>query len=161
MNSGVISQGLSDAQYFTFIKDIIDRFGNHLKLYDAHFLSDTLTDSTTSIPNSQLRKAVILIEQGRIDARTILTQDSVIKILQVQITAKQNQLNAYLKREITYKTLIDKYKQSETIKDNAAVIGTKYQNALKSQLKRSRTNTVLVGIAGVIVSGLVLYVTTK
>lgn len=125
--------------------------------------SDRRTDTlpSTRIPNDSLNIGVALIEQGKIDATTVLTQDSVIAIMRKQIAAKDKQLNAYISREETYKALVAKFRQSEVLKDKAATLSLGKINGLQSQLKHARTNTILVGIAGLVVSGFVLYLTTK
>ncbi len=119
------------------------------------------SDSSTCIPNYQLRIAAKLIQQGRIDSAIIVKQDSIIHLQKERIAKKDAQLLGYVSNERTYQQLITQYKEKEKLRDQASGIATQWITSLQKQVKRERTKTVLVGIAGILVSGCITYLAIK
>ena len=129
-------------------------------LFNCKAISQRL-DSSTCIPNYQLRVAVRLIEQGRIDSAIVVKQDSIIHLQKERIAKKDAQLLGYVNNEKTYQQLIAQYKKQDQLRDQAAGIASQWITSLQKQVKRERTKTVLVGIAGLIVSGVITYLAVK
>lgn len=105
--------------------------------------------------------AVQLIEIGKIDAKKVIVLDSAVKLLRKQISAKNTQLAAYIQREKTYDLLVANYKKEIQLRSQSQDISTAWVTTLQIDLRRQRTKTTIVGILGLVATGLTLYLTTK
>lgn len=119
------------------------------------------SDSCTCIPNSQLRIAARLIEQGRLDSielnltkRSFLLSQDVIKEQTKVITAWEGKEDVWKKLEANFEkekvALLDEvgYANREIVK-------------LNKDIKRQKRKTVLTGIAGLLATALTIYITSK
>lgn len=123
--------------------------------------SQTSSDSCTCIPNSQLRIAARLIEVGKADSVLVIMQDSTIAQLHRLLAARENELSAYKNREQIYNKIVANYDTQISLMKDQGVISASWVKDLQKQVRRGRTKTVLVGLAGLVVSGVTLYLTTR
>lgn len=83
-------------------------------------ISQNYKDSVTSIPNIQLRKAINLIENGKVVKQELelVTERSVV--LEYRITTKDSIIAEYLKKENNWEKLDANYKKQLFNYDNYA-----------------------------------------
>lgn len=121
----------------------------------AAYSQDT---SSTRISNVNLRAAVKLIEGLRIDS---LIQARDVAVLHERVTARDNIIQKLNDRILTYEALKTNYEKTVANQASQIKLSTGLNGSLIRTIKRERTKTVIVGIAGIIISGITLYLTTK
>ena len=73
-------------------------------------ISQNSNDSVTCIPNSQLRKAINLIENGKVLAKELdLTKERSVW-LEYRISTKDSVISQYLQKELNWKKIDANYK---------------------------------------------------
>lgn len=73
-------------------------------------ISQNSNDSVTCIPNTQLRKAINLIENGKVLAQELdLTKERSV-ILEFRISTKDSVISQYLQKEANWKKIDANYK---------------------------------------------------
>ena len=115
------------------------------------------SDSSSCIPNYQLREAVRLIEVGKIDSAIIVKQDSIIAGQKRIITNKNTQLSIYLEKIKTYDNLVSAYKSQITQLNKAGTVSDDWIKALRKEVKQQRTQKTIIGIAAILGIGTTIY----
>lgn len=123
----------------------------------VHLEKDTLPESTR-IPNVNLRAAVKLIEGLQLDS-LMMARD--ITVLTAKVFQRDKTITALNGKISSYQLLSANYQKQISLMTDQAKISSGWVSSLQKDLKRQRTKTTLVGIAGLIVSGLTLYLATK
>lgn len=119
------------------------------------------SDSSTSIPNYQLREAVRLIEVGKIDSAIIVKQDSIISGQKRIIVNKNTQLSIYLEKLKTYDNLVTAYKSQIAQLNKAGTISDDWVKALRKEVKQQRTQKTVIGILAILGIGTTIYLFAK
>lgn len=79
-------------------------------LWTSKGISQNSTDSVTSIPNSQLRKAINLIENGKVVKKELeLTKERSV-VLEYRISVKDSVISQYEKKEANWNKIDANYK---------------------------------------------------
>jgi hypothetical protein len=96
-------------------------------------------DSTTCLPNSQLRTAIYLIERGKLDSAKVV-------LLNARIAIKDSLLAIGAKTEESYKVTIASYEKELALVDDALKELNAQIAKLELALKRQKKKTVWVAI---------------
>jgi hypothetical protein len=81
-----------------------------LVVWTSKGISQNSNDSVTCIPNTQLRKAINLIENGKVLAQELdLTKERSV-ILEFRISTKDSVISQYLQKEANWKKIDANYK---------------------------------------------------
>ena len=79
-------------------------------LWTSKGISQNSTDSVTYIPNSQLRKAINLIENGKVVKKELeLTKERSV-VLEYRISVKDSVISQYQKKEVNWNKIDANYK---------------------------------------------------
>lgn len=114
-------------------------------------ISQTSNDSVTCIPNSQLKVAIVKIEQGKIYKEELDATNQKVKYLENRIVLKDSVITFYKERDSLhnkmtwiYESSIDNYKK---IIDN---LQEKYrmQRSISRRQKLAKWGTFLAGLGG-------------
>lgn len=96
-----------------------------LILWTSKGISQNLSDSVTCIPNVQLRKAINIIESGKIVIKELDLVNEKYVLLEYRIFVKDSIINQYINKEVywnkiesNYKTQIENYKRYTTNSQN-------------------------------------------
>jgi hypothetical protein len=82
-----------------------------LVLAKSQAISQTAYDSVTSIPNYQLKKAINLIEKGKVTQKELdFTKEKVIT-LESRIKFKDSVINKYVEKEVVWNKMDKNYKE--------------------------------------------------
>lgn len=106
-------------------------------------------DSTLAIPISQLFRAIIWIERGKLCERENLLLEKYIDNQQEQIATKDSAIAVYKRNEADYKTMVDYYK---TMYKNYEEITKNLDENLKIHqkfIRRQKFNRYLYALAGI------------
>jgi transposase len=81
-----------------------------LVVWTSKGISQNSNDSVTCIPNTQLRKAINLIENGKVLAQELdLTKERSV-ILEFRISTKDSVISQYQQKEVNWKKIDANYK---------------------------------------------------
>lgn len=83
-----------------------------LVLWTSKGISQTLNDSVTCIPNVQLRKAINLIENGKVVKQELELVKERSVVLEFRISVKDSIINQYIKNENNWKKIDSNYKKT-------------------------------------------------
>lgn len=81
-------------------------------LWTSKGISQTLNDSVTCIPNVQLRKAINLIENGKVVKQELELVKERSVVLEFRISVKDSIINQYIKNENNWKKIDSNYKKT-------------------------------------------------
>lgn len=92
-----------------------------------------ISDSTTAIPNTQLKKAIVLIELGKVTATELALQKQKVGIMQLQLANKDSIIAVLIKSNALSGAMVDSYKevvasknvQAELLKGQLAIMRIK------------------------------------
>lgn len=74
-------------------------------------ISQNSTDSVTCIPNSQLRRAINIIENGKVVKQELeLTKERSV-VLEYRISTKDSVISQYQQKEVNWKKIDENYKK--------------------------------------------------
>jgi hypothetical protein len=91
-----------------------------LMLWTSKGISQNSSDSVTSIPNHQLRKAINLIENGKIVKQELELVKERSVVLEYRISTKDSIISHYVKKEENWNKIDANYKQQLSNYDNYA-----------------------------------------
>lgn len=112
-------------------------------------ISQILNDTVTCIPNPQLKKAINLIEKGKVMASEIELKDIKIKTLEEVVKLQDKALNTYKAKDSTLQSMIMGYKRFAE-NDLATIKNLKKSETLyQSQLRRQKAKKWVMLIAGI------------
>lgn len=124
-------------------------------------ISQRSPDSTTCIPNYQLREAVRLIEIGKIDSAIVVKQDSIISKQKDLINSKVSQISALNAKVKSYDLLVASYQSQIKQLNKAGTVSDEWINALRKEVKQQRTQKTVLGIGSGVIIVTLLYLLVK
>lgn len=84
-----------------------------------------------------------------------------LSVLRTRITERETTISLLRERINSYQVLTANYDKQVANLNKQVALSSGLNTILGKQLKKANTKTVLVGIAGLIISGLTLYLTAK
>lgn len=109
------------------------------------------SDSVTCLPNSQLRKAISLIEKGKVTEKELELTKEKVALLESRLTNKDSIINRYFLSENDYKAIFAN--QEKIIKDNK-LQASNYEKIISLKTKQVRNQVkkkwVAIGVGVVI-----------
>jgi hypothetical protein len=96
-------------------------------------ISQTSSDTTVSLPITQLKKAINLIEKGKVMEQELILSKESIAILESRIVAKDSIYNLFKLKEQSYLSIFDNLKKNIS---NSDEIISNLENQLKLEGKR-------------------------
>ncbi len=129
-----------------------------LALMNLKAFSQSSHDSILCLPINDARAAVKIIEGLRIDS---LTMSRNLSVLRTRITQRETTISLLNQRINSYVALTANYDKQIANLNKQNDLSMKLNTTLGKAIKRANTKTILVGIAGLLVSGLTLYLTAR
>lgn len=118
-------------------------------------ISQTSNDSVTCLPNVQLKKAINLIEKGKVLEEELLITKELLNNSQSRLTLKDSIIGKYQMSEKQYKSLIGNFEQNVK-NDKRIIYNLETQiKLLKKISRRQKLSKYLVGIFGVSIGYLI------
>ena len=96
-------------------------------------ISQTSSDTTVSLPITQLKKAINLIEKGKVMEQELILSKESIAILESRIVAKDSIFNLFKLKEQSYLAIFDNLKKNLS---NSDEIISNLESQLKLEQKR-------------------------
>ena len=112
-------------------------------------ISQTSNDSLICIPNSQLKKAITIIEKSKITDEELSILKVKLSIFQTSLNVKDSVINIYKSKEIDYKNILQNQTNAITLSNK---IITNLENNIKINAKlirRQKTKKWVVGLLGI------------
>lgn len=112
-------------------------------------ISQTSSDSVTCIPNAQLKKAINLIEKGKVVEEELVATKELLKNSESRLSIKDSIIGKYQLSENQYKALVANFEQN--IKNDSRIIyNLNTQIKLSKKIaRRQKFSKYIVGILGV------------
>ena len=111
-------------------------------------ISQNLNDSVTCIPNSQLRKAINLIEQGKITKEELDSTQQLVVFLNKRINVKDSLLYKYGQKDQNWKKIDIVNKEKINNLDKVIDNQNKIINIQSKSIKRAKLGKVAMLILG-------------
>lgn len=124
-------------------------------------ISQNSSDSVTCIPNSALRTAVKLIEKGKLDSAELKVMRETVSLLNQRIQAKDLIIAEHQGKEQTYKLLAENFENQKKGFLDIVKLTNEEVMILRQDVKRQKRKTFFVGLAGIVATGLTIYLTSK
>jgi len=114
------------------------------------------SDSVTCLPNSQLRKAISLIEKGKVTEKELELTKEKMGLLESRLLNKDSLINRYTHIENDYKGIVKN--QDKIIQDNK-LQASNYEKiiSLKAKQVRNQVKKKWIGIAVGVVVGFLAF----
>jgi len=114
------------------------------------------SDSVTCLPNSQLRKAISLIEKGKVTEKELELTKEKMGLLESRLLNKDSIINHYTLSENDYKAIVKN--QDKIIQDNK-LQASNYEKiiSLKAKQVRNQVKKKWIGIAVGVVVGFLAF----
>jgi hypothetical protein len=114
------------------------------------------SDSVTCLPNSQLRKAISLIEKGKVTEKELELTKEKMGLLESRLLNKDSLINRYTHIENDYKVIVKN--QDKIIEDNK-LQSSNYEKiiSLKTKQVRNQVKKKWIGIAVGVVVGFLAF----
>jgi len=106
-----------------------------LMLWTSKGISQNSSDSVTSIPNTQLRKAINLIENGKIVKQELELVKERSVVLEYRISTKDSIISQYVIKEDNWKKIDVNYKQQLSNYDSYAKNSQKIFEEQRKQIR--------------------------
>ena len=112
-------------------------------------ISQTSSDSVTCIPNSQLKKAINLIEKGKVVEEELVATKELLKNSETRLSVKDSIIGKYQLSENQYKAFVKNLE--ENVKNDSRIIyNLNTQIKLTQKIaRRQKLSKYIVGILGV------------
>lgn len=112
-------------------------------------ISQTSSDSVTCIPNAQLKKAINLIEKGKVVEEELVATKELLKNSETRLSVKDSIIGKYQLSENQYKALVKNFE--ENVKNDSRIIyNLNTQIKLTQKIaRRQKLSKYIVGILGV------------
>jgi hypothetical protein len=104
-------------------------------LWTSKGISQNSSDSVTSIPNTQLRKAINLIENGKIVKQELELVKERSVVLEYRISTKDSIISQYVIKEDNWKKIDVNYKQQLSNYDSYAKNSQKIFEEQRKQIR--------------------------
>ena len=120
-----------------------------LVLWTSKGISQNSNDSVTCIPNNQLRKAINLIENGKVVKQELEIVKERSVVLEYRLSVKDSTINEYLSKEKNWKNLDKNYKNQifnyQEYGKNTQIIFEKQRKEIRNQ-KLKKWMGILAGV---------------
>ena len=108
-------------------------------------------DSVTCLPNTQLRKAINLIEHGKVVAKELAVVNQKVSILEYAVNLKDSTLAQYRIKDQTHNQMVTRYESAITnyktmLANNEQSL--KIQRTMVRRQKLAKWGTFLAGLGG-------------
>lgn len=112
-------------------------------------ISQTSSDSVTCIPNTQLKKAINLIEKGKVVEEELVVTKELLKNSETRLSVKDSIIGKYQLSENQYKAFVKNLE--ENVKNDRRIIyNLNTQIKLTQKIaRRQKLSKYIVGILGV------------
>lgn len=112
-------------------------------------ISQTSSDSVTCIPNAQLKKAINLIEKGKVVEEELVVTKELLKNSETRLSVKDSIIGKYQLSENQYKAFVKNLE--ENVKNDSRIIyNLNTQIKLTQKIaRRQKLSKYIVGILGV------------
>jgi hypothetical protein len=118
-------------------------------------ISQNSSDSVTCIPNSQLKKAINLIEKGKVVEEELNVTKELLKNSESRLSIKDSIIGKYQLSEKQYKSLVANFEQNLN-NDKRIIYNLETQIKLSKKIaRRQKLSKYIVGILGVSIGYLI------
>ena len=118
-------------------------------------ISRTSSDSVTCLPNAQLKKAINLIEKGKVVEEELVATKELLKNSETRLSLKDSIIRKYQLSEKEYKSLVTNFEQNLN-NDKRIIYNLETQIKLSKKIaRRQKLSKYIVGILGVSIGYLI------
>ena len=118
-------------------------------------ISQTSSDSVTCLPNAQLKKAINLIEKGKVVEEELVATKELLKNSETRLSLKDSIIGKYQLSENQYKSLVANFEQNLN-NDKRIIYNLETQIKLSKKIaRRQKLSKYIVGILGVSIGYLI------
>ena len=118
-------------------------------------ISQTSSDSVTCLPNAQLKKAINLIEKGKVVEEELVATKELLKNSETRLSLKDSIIRKYQLSEKEYKSLVTNFEQNVK-NDKRIIYNLETQIKLSKKIaRRQKLSKYIVGILGVSIGYLI------
>ena len=118
-------------------------------------ISQTSNDSVTCLPNAQLKKAINLIEKGKVVEEELVATKELLKNSETRLSLKDSIIGKYQLSENQYKSLVANFEQNLN-NDKRIIYNLETQIKLSKKIaRRQKLSKYIVGILGVSIGYLI------
>lgn len=118
-------------------------------------ISQTSSDSVTCLPNAQLKKAINLIERGKVVEEELTATKELLKNSESRLSIKDSIIGKYQLSENQYKLLVSNFEQNVK-NDKRIIYNLETQIKLSKKIsRRQKLSKYIVGILGVSIGYLI------
>ena len=118
-------------------------------------ISQTSSDSVTCLPNAQLKKAINLIEKGKVVEEELVATKELLKNSETRLSLKDSIIGKYQLSEKEYKSLVTNFEQNLN-NDKRIIYNLETQIKLSKKIaRRQKLSKYIVGILGVSIGYLI------
>jgi hypothetical protein len=118
-------------------------------------ISQNSSDSVTCIPNAQLKKAINLIEKGKVVEEELNATKELLKNSESRLSLKDSIIGKYQLSEKQYKSLVANFEQNLN-NDKRIIYNLETQIKLSKKIaRRQKLSKYIVGILGVSIGYLI------
>ncbi len=118
-------------------------------------ISQTSNDSVTCLPNAQLKKAINLIEKGKVVEEELVATKELLKNSETRLSLKDSIIGKYQLNENQYKSLVANFEQNLN-NDKRIIYNLETQIKLSKKIsRRQKLSKYIVGILGVSIGYLI------
>ena len=118
-------------------------------------ISQTSSDSVTCLPNAQLKKAINLIEKGKVVEEELVATKELLKNSETRLSLKDSIIRKYQLSEKEYKSLVTNFEQNLN-NDKRIIYNLETQIKLSKKIaRRQKLSKYIVGILGVSIGYLI------
>lgn len=118
-------------------------------------ISQTSSDSITCLPNAQLKKAINLIEKGKVVEEELNVTKELLKNSESRLSVKDSIIGKYQLSENQYKLLVSNFEQNVK-NDKRIIYNLETQIKLSKKIsRRQKLSKYIVGILGVSIGYLI------
>ena len=118
-------------------------------------ISQTSSDSVTCLPNAQLKKAINLIEKGKVVEEELVATKELLKNSETRLSLKDSIIGKYQLSEKEYKSLVTNF-ENNLNNDKRIIYNLETQIKLSKKIaRRQKLSKYIVGILGVSIGYLI------
>ena len=118
-------------------------------------ISQTSSDSVTCLPNAQLKKAINLIEKGKVVEEELVATKELLKNSETRLSLKDSIIGKYQLSEKEYKSLVTNF-ENNLNNDKRIIYNLETQIKLYKKIsRRQKLSKYILGILGVSIGYLI------
>jgi NAD+--asparagine ADP-ribosyltransferase len=112
-------------------------------------ISQTSNDSVICIPNSQLKKAITIIEKSKVTEEELSLSKVKLSIFQTSLSVKDSLISVYKSKEIDYKNILQNQTNAITLSNRIITNLEKNIEINAKLIRRQKTKKWIVGLLGI------------